>query len=346
MAGPVELPTVSEMVVDAVNVPEVPAIITADVPATAVLLAVNATILDPVVGLVPNAAVTPVGNPEAASVTLPANPFRSATAIESVPLAPGATESDAAEGAIVKLGAPVTLNAIVALAIRVPEVPVMVTIDVPAVAALPAVNVSRLVAIAGLEPNVAVTPLGSPEAVSVTLPVNPFRSVTAMASVPLAFGVTERDAAEGVIVKLGAVPTVSATVVLAVKLPELPLMVTVEVPAAAVVLAANVTTLLPVVGLVPNVAVTPLGNPVAERVTLPVKGLTSVTAIVSVVLLPCVIANVAAEDASLKLPVAAPPLPHVTPLSVNDVGIELVTLFQVPLKPTPVTLPPAGMLPS
>jgi len=40
-----------------------------------------------------------------------------------------------------------------------------------------------------------------------------------------------------------------------------------------------------VVGLVPNAAVTPVGNPDAARVTLPAKGLTSVTVMVSVPLL-------------------------------------------------------------
>jgi len=48
--------------------------------------------------------------------------------------------------------------------------------------------------------------------------------------------------------------------VVAVKLPEVPVIVTVAVPVVAVALAVNVSTLVPVVGLVPNVAVTPLGK--------------------------------------------------------------------------------------
>jgi len=87
-------------------------------------------------------------------------------------------------------------------------------------------------------------------------------------------------------VKLGAGLTVSAMVVVAVKAPEVPVMVTVAAPVVAVPLAVSVSTLLPVVGLVPNAAVTPLGNPEAARVTLPANGLTSVTVIVSVALLP------------------------------------------------------------
>lgn len=78
----------------------------------------------------------------------------------------------------------------------------------------------------------------------------------------------------------------SAIVVVALNVPEVPVMVTVEVPAVAVALAVSVSTLLLVAGLVPNEAVTPLGKPDAARVTLPAKGLTSVTVIVSVPLLP------------------------------------------------------------
>ena len=62
--------------------------------------------------------------------------------------------------------------------------------------------------------------------------------------------------------------TVSAIVVVAVSVPDVPVMVTVAEPVAAVLLAANVTTLVPVAGLVPNVAVTPVGKPYG-----PIKGL-------------------------------------------------------------------------
>lgn len=53
--------------------------------------------------------------------------------------------------------------------------------------------------------------------------------------------------------------------------PEVPVIVTVKVPVVAVLLAASVTTLVEVVGLVPNVAVTPEGRPEADKVTLPVN---------------------------------------------------------------------------
>ena len=65
-----------------------PVTVTVAAPVVAVLLAVRVRTLVPVVGLVPNAAVTPVGNPETASVTLPANPFKFATVMVSVAVLP------------------------------------------------------------------------------------------------------------------------------------------------------------------------------------------------------------------------------------------------------------------
>ena len=61
----------------------------------------------------------------------------------------------------------------------------MVTVTVPVVAVLLAVNVRELVLVAGFVPNVAVTPLGSVDVDSVTLPVKPFVGVTVTVSVPL-----------------------------------------------------------------------------------------------------------------------------------------------------------------
>jgi hypothetical protein len=47
--------------------------------------------------------------------------------------------------------------------------------------------------------------------------------------------------------------------------------VTVDIPAVALLLAVSVKTLVVVVGFVPNNGVTPLGKPAADKVTLPVK---------------------------------------------------------------------------
>jgi hypothetical protein len=62
----------------------------------------------------------------------------------------------------------------------------------------------------------------------------------------------DRVGAEGASVKLGVKETtVSVMVVLAVVLPEVPVMVTVASPAVAVLVAVNVSTLVAVVGFVP-----------------------------------------------------------------------------------------------
>lgn len=67
----------------------------------------------------------------------------------------------------------VMVSAMVVFAVKEPDTPVMVTVARPTVAVLLAVSVSRLVALAGLVAKAAVTPLGRPEAESVTAPVNP-----------------------------------------------------------------------------------------------------------------------------------------------------------------------------
>ncbi len=81
--------------------------------------------------------------------------------------------------------AEVTVRLIVAVWLKLPETPVIVTVDVPVVAVLLAVRVKVLVdvALAGLK--LAVTPLGKPEAERLTLPVNPFAGFTVIVLVPL-----------------------------------------------------------------------------------------------------------------------------------------------------------------
>ena len=59
----------------AVRLPEVPVITSVYCPSAAVLLAVNVSVLDPVVGLGENEAVTPLGRPETAKFTLPVKPY-------------------------------------------------------------------------------------------------------------------------------------------------------------------------------------------------------------------------------------------------------------------------------
>jgi hypothetical protein len=82
------------------------------------------------------------------------------------------------------VGLQLIVKAMVVLTVRLPEVPLMVTVALPRVAELLAVSVSTLVVVVGLVPNVAVTPLGRPDAARVTLPVNPLSLVTVRVDVP------------------------------------------------------------------------------------------------------------------------------------------------------------------
>jgi hypothetical protein len=186
---------------------------------------------------------------------------------------------------------------------------VIVTVAAPTVAEEEAVSVSVEVAVpfaagvTGLVENVAVTPLGKPLALRVVAELKPPVLVTVIVLVPLAPCVTVTEAGDALRLKFGdaAEFTVSETVVVALRLPEVPVIVTVAAPVVAVLLAVRVSVLVEVAGLVPNVAVTPLGNPEAASVTLPENPPTSVTVIVLVPLLPCVTVTLLGEAESVKL---------------------------------------------
>ena len=64
--------------------------------------------------------------------------------------------------------------------VRVPEVPVMVTVKVPVLAVPVAERVKTLLAVAGFVPNVALTPPGNPDAVKLTLPLKPLSGLIEM----------------------------------------------------------------------------------------------------------------------------------------------------------------------
>jgi hypothetical protein len=97
--------------------------------------------------------------------------------------------------------------------------------------------------------------------------------------------------------KLGvATPfTVNEIDVVWLNVPDVPVIVIDDVPVVAVELAVKVTTLLPVVGFVPKLAVTPLGSADVESDTLPVKPPLGVTVTVELPLLPCVTVKLLGE---------------------------------------------------
>lgn len=182
-----------------INDPEVPVTVMFDVPTVAVAEAVSVKVevtlplAGGVTGLGENAAVTPVGKPDALNVVAELKLFRLVTVTVLVPLPPCVTVTEEGEAPIEKsaVAAVFTVSVMVAVCVSEPETPVMVTVAVPVVAVDDAVSVSNEVAlplaggVTGFVPNVAVTPLGNPDALSVVAELNPFRLVTVMVLVPL-----------------------------------------------------------------------------------------------------------------------------------------------------------------
>ena len=158
-----------------------------------------------------------------------------------------------------------------AVFVKLPEVPAMVTVAVPVAAVLLAVSVKVLVAVVGLGLNDADTPVGRLGADKLTLLLKPFCGVMVMVLVPLVPCEMPRLAGNAERAKFGttAVVTVRLMVVEFVKLPEVPVMVTATVPVVAVPLAVTVRVLVLVVLPGLKEAVTPLGSPEADKLTLP-----------------------------------------------------------------------------
>jgi hypothetical protein len=86
------------------------------------------------------------------------------------------------------------------------------------------------------------------------------------------------------------------------KFPDVPVTVSVAVPVVAVLLAVSVNVLVVVVRLGVNDAVTPLGKPEADKLTLPLKPFCGVTVIVFVPEAPWAIVKLLGEAASVKFP--------------------------------------------
>ena len=99
--------------------------------------------------------------------------------------------------------------------------------------------------------------------------------------------------------------TVSEILVCFVKLPDEPVTVIVNAPMAAVALAVSVNVLVVVAGFALNDAVTPLGKPDADKLTLPLNPLTGVTLIVLAPLVPCVVVKLLGDAESAKFGVCA-----------------------------------------
>ena len=284
-----------------VKLPDTPVIVTAYKPVAAVLpaLSVNVLVLLVLEGL--KEAVTPAGTPDADKATVPLNPGWPATVTPAAALAPWLRLRLAGDTESAKLGATFTVNVTTVVLVKPPEVPVIVTLKVPVCAVFEAVSVNVLLLVALLGLKNALTPLGKPVTARLTLPLNPFCPTTVTVLVPLPPCTTVNAAGPADNVKLPCEFTVTLNVVEFVRLPDVPVTVTLAVPTAAVLLAVNVkvVALCELLGL--KAAVTPLGNPVAAKLTLPVNPFHGVTMTVVALLVPCVTLTLLAEVESVKV---------------------------------------------
>jgi hypothetical protein len=190
---------VSAMLVVADRAPDLPVIVTVAVLAAAELAAVKVTVLRPAF-IAPKLAMTPDGNPEAASATVPLKPFSAVMVMVLVPLAPLLRLTLAGVAPTVKLAGAATVIAIVVLLMMFPEVPVTVTVEVPSAASPVALNVSVVVRVAAAGLKVAVTPEGRPLTEKVTVPLKPVCGATVMVVTPLPPCGTLRLAGDGAMV--------------------------------------------------------------------------------------------------------------------------------------------------
>lgn len=290
--------TVTVIVSEAARLPETPLMVNCAAPSAAEPVAVSVSVLLALVLAGLNNAVTPVGNPVAVNATVPVKAPVGTTLMAEVPLPPASTVTFEGEDERVNPVAGATVRASVAAIEMPPETPVMVVVNVPAAAEALAVNVSLLVVVALAGLNDDVTPVGNPAMVRFTALAKPFTGVTVMVLVADVPCVTLKVFGAAARVKVGPAFTVKAIVAEVNDVPEVPVTVTVEVPTAAVAVETSVMVLVFAAESGLNVAVTPLGSPLAVRVTLPVKPVLRVMVMVSVTLAPCTALRVAGDAAT------------------------------------------------
>lgn len=124
--------------------------------------------------------------------------------------------------------------------------------------------------------------------------------------------------------------TVSAMVVVALTVPLVPVMVTLLVPAVAVLDAVNVTVLVPVVEAGLKLAVTPLGKPLAASATVPVKPLDGLTVIVLLAVPPWATETLVGFAASVKVGVVPVTVKAMVALWVRFPLVPTIEILVVP----------------
>lgn len=222
------------------RLPDLPVMVTVEVARVAEVVADRMRLQ--VVGVAPalNEPVTPAGKPEIPSETVPVKPFCGVNVRVLLPVAPWGMLIAVGEADSAKVGGGAMVSAIVALPVNLPDVPVMVTVEVPGFAVLDAVRVTTLWPPVPA-PKVAVTPVGKLEAVSATVPLKPFRALMAMVLAPLVPGLMLKLVGVAARVKLGGALTVRLSVAVLRRVPDVPVMVTVDVPGVAELLAIMVS---------------------------------------------------------------------------------------------------------
>jgi hypothetical protein len=169
--------------------------------------------------------------------------------------------------------------------VKDPEVPVTVTVLLPADAVLSAVSVSVLLVVVIAGENVAVTPAGRPLAERFTPFAKPFIGTTLIVDLLAAPGAT-RTLFGAAASEKPPIFSMTCTVIELVILPDVPVTVNDVVPGEAVLDAVSVSVLEPVAGFGEKEAVTPLGSPEALRFTLPIKPYSGLTVTDEVALAP------------------------------------------------------------
>lgn len=292
--------TVTVTVTVGARLPDVPFTVNCVALSEAELAAVRVSTLVPVVLAGLNDAVTPVGKPVAVKATVPPKPPTGLTVRVAVPGLPTDTFTLETDDPSVKLAGAVTDRLMFAVADTAPDLAVTVKVGVEIVAEALAVSVRMLVeeVLAGLK--LAVTPDGNPATVSATAPVKPLTGVAVMVLATELPWLKLRLAGAAARVTPGVPLTVKAMATEVAAAFWVPVSVTLAALAVAEGAAVNVTVLVVAVVAGLNVAVTPLGRPVADKVTFPLKPLFGVMVRVSVALAPCTTLTVAAEACIVK----------------------------------------------
>src|SRR5580693_7365364 len=285
--------TTSVTVAVCVSEPLVPVIVSVGLPIGVLLVVVTVSVEDPapVTDVGENNAVAPAGRPLVTlKLTAPLKPLCAPTLTVYVAVPPGFTENELGAPASVKFGGPVTFSVTVAVCVSEPLVPVIVSVGLPIGVLLVVVTVSveDPAPVTDVGENDAVAPVGSPlVTLKLTAPPNPFSTprFTVYVVLPPAATVCVPGVAD--IVKSGA-NTVKATVAVCVTAPLVPVIVSVGLPAgvfpAVIIVKIELPGALREAGA--NVAVAPVGRPLALRLTDPVNPLMAPTLTVYVVLPP------------------------------------------------------------